>query len=692
MDSLWLLLVWICLWFALRYSLNIGFFMKTRFGYINGSIVEVDRVPSYIRDLLAIPADRLRLLGFEDCGYLEIEPFTRRNSSLEWMQLLRDPSGNHIATVSLRYPVAAKDPFSITFYTWFRDRHLLMTVDRSAHGIIDSLANTSLRDCRINNLERQWAYHQQEFAAIVDRDVVTNLDLAEFLDYYLPHFRSYIDRLVERKIFIAESNGTEFRFGLNGAFRHTDRVIRQAPKAQPLPNAIVLPPEIIIHNTRVLDNQKPFSKKSKLYLLLISILAFIILTFPTMGWQFGIQILAIIFVHELGHLLAMQCFGYRDTSMLFIPLLGGVAMGKKENASLSQKFWVLMLGPLPGIIIGTIISLYYPSSNSELHKFGLLTIGINLFNLFPIYPLDGGKIVDLLLQPYPYLGFGLKLICVAILMLLGFSSPIFFAIAGIIIISLKLDLYTAQTISKLSRCNDPVELERDKWLYWVASQLEPNSLSILKPAQQKLFFTRLWDWHLDRHNSIFSRWGLVFIYGVSLIIAMTTEVMLSASDKSRKTTQKQESVDVWMKKGSRDYQARNLKGAIADYTLAIKLDSKAKNAYFERGFAEYDLGEYIKAIDDYTKAIELDRKYVNAYFERGLAEYKLGNNIRAILDYNEAIFLSPNYADAYFHRSLAQYRSGYKIQGDADYQRAVELNPKYATYRNRFRSNQPLPL
>jgi Zn-dependent protease/Tfp pilus assembly protein PilF len=686
MDSLWLLLVWIFLWFALRYSLNIGFFMKTRFGYINGSIVEVDRVPSYIRDLLAIPADRLRLLGFQDCGYIEIEPFIRRNSSREWMQLLRDPSGNHIATVALRYPVAAKDPFSITFYTWFSDRHLLMTVDRSSHGIIDSLQNTTLRDCRIHNLERQWAYHQQEFAAILDRDVVTNIDLAGFLDYYLPHFRNHIDRLVERKVFIGESNDTEFRFSLNGAFRHADRVIRQAPKAQALPTAIVLPPEVIINNTRVLDNQKPFSKRSKFYLLLISILAFILLTFPTMGWQFGVQILSIVFVHELGHLLAMQCFGYRDTSMLFIPLLGGVAMGKKDNASLAQKFWVLMLGPLPGIIIGTIISLYYPaSSSSELHKFGLLTIGINLFNLLPIYPLDGGKIVDLLLQPYPYLSFALKVICAGILILLGFGSPIFFAIAGIIIMSLRLDLYTSKTISKLSRCDEPVELERDKWLYWVASQLDPNSLSILKPAQQKLFFTRLWDWHLDRHNSVLLRWGLVFVYGVSLIISIASEGILYAGnigDKSRQITQKQKVINRLMSKGVIDYQSRDPKMAIVDYTQVIQLDPNYTNAYFHRGLIECQLGEYLKAIADYTQVIKLDPDYPNIYFERGFSEYKLGNNMRAILDYNAAIRLSPNDANAYFYRSLAQYRSGYKIQGDADYQRAIALNPQYARYHN----------
>jgi hypothetical protein len=59
------------------------------------------------------------------------------------------------ATIELRYPVTGKDPFSIIFYTWFADGHLLMTVDRLACAILERILNTTLADNRIRNLARQ---------------------------------------------------------------------------------------------------------------------------------------------------------------------------------------------------------------------------------------------------------------------------------------------------------------------------------------------------------------------------------------------------------------------------------------------------------------------------------------------------------------------------------------------------------
>ena len=160
------LLSWLgffCFWYALRYILTISALMRARFGYVNGLIVSTAEVPEYIQDLLEIPAEQLHLLGFRDCGYLQIEPFIRSHPLVRWERLLVDASGHHFANISLRYPVNARDPFSVSFYTCFIDNHRLLTVDRLAHSIIDSLPNTTLRDNRIHNLEHQWLYHQQEF-------------------------------------------------------------------------------------------------------------------------------------------------------------------------------------------------------------------------------------------------------------------------------------------------------------------------------------------------------------------------------------------------------------------------------------------------------------------------------------------------------------------------------------------------
>ena len=63
-----------------------------------------------------------------------------------------------------------------------------------------------------------------------------------------------------------------------------------------------------------------------------------------------------------------------------------------------------------------------------------------------------------------------------------------------------------------------------------------------------------------------------------------------------------------------------MKGAIVDYTKAIKIDPNYVEAYRKRGLAKETLKDYSGAIVDYTKAIEIDPNYAPAYRDRGIAK------------------------------------------------------------------------
>jgi tetratricopeptide (TPR) repeat protein len=75
--------------------------------------------------------------------------------------------------------------------------------------------------------------------------------------------------------------------------------------------------------------------------------------------------------------------------------------------------------------------------------------------------------------------------------------------------------------------------------------------------------------------------------------------------------------------------------AIKDYTKAIELDKKFKDAYLDRGEAREELGESDLAIDDYTIAIALDEKDANAYLKRADAWHAKGKFNLAIQDYEK---------------------------------------------------------
>lgn len=116
-------------------------------------------------------------------------------------------------------------------------------------------------------------------------------------------------------------------------------------------------------------------------------------------WMFLLIITAIIIFHELGHFTAMKIFRYNDLGIFFIPLLGAYVSGTKQEVSQLQSSIILLAGPLPGILLG-IIFLLIPgnssiiiSDNISLDGVAIALIFLNLLNLLPVYPLDGGQLL-----------------------------------------------------------------------------------------------------------------------------------------------------------------------------------------------------------------------------------------------------------------------------------------------------------
>lgn len=102
-------------------------------------------------------------------------------------------------------------------------------------------------------------------------------------------------------------------------------------------------------------------------------------------------ILVVLFVHELGHYLAMRIFGYRNVKMFFLPGFGAAVTGRNHNVAGWKKAIVSLLGPVPGIWGGAVLAGFAMfAGNDLLLKTALIFISLNALNLLPILPLDGG--------------------------------------------------------------------------------------------------------------------------------------------------------------------------------------------------------------------------------------------------------------------------------------------------------------
>ena len=115
--------------------------------------------------------------------------------------------------------------------------------------------------------------------------------------------------------------------------------------------------------------------------------------------DFVLFLILVLFIHEIGHFTFMKLFNYENVRMLFIPLMGAFVQGSKEKYSQTQSFIVVAAGPFPGICIG-IITLFLSSfyQLNWLLELSFLFLFLNIINLIPIDPLDGGQLFKLLVH------------------------------------------------------------------------------------------------------------------------------------------------------------------------------------------------------------------------------------------------------------------------------------------------------
>lgn len=109
------------------------------------------------------------------------------------------------------------------------------------------------------------------------------------------------------------------------------------------------------------------------------------------------MILAVLLIHELGHFGFMKWFKYDRVRMLFVPLMGAFVHGRKDRYSQWQQVLVILAGPVPGVIIGCVLwqlGLMYQSE--WMQSFAFIFLILNVINLLPIQPLDGGRLVQAL--------------------------------------------------------------------------------------------------------------------------------------------------------------------------------------------------------------------------------------------------------------------------------------------------------
>ena len=146
------------------------------------------------------------------------------------------------------------------------------------------------------------------------------------------------------------------------------------------------------------------------------------------GWQFGLGFVLLLFVHELGHVAVAKYQGLPVSAPVFIPFMGALILMKEMPQNAWREAQIALGGPILGALGAAACWGAGEALDSDL-LVALAYVGflINLFNLIPVLPLDGGRAIGAVHPVFWVLGVAV-LVAAAVLWL----SPIVLVVVALL--------------------------------------------------------------------------------------------------------------------------------------------------------------------------------------------------------------------------------------------------------------------
>lgn len=245
-----------------------------------------------------------------------------------------------------------------------------------------------------------------------------------------------------------------------------------------------------------------------------------------------VLLVVVVLIHETGHYIGMKLLKYKDVRMFFIPLLGAAVSGTATAPSGIKKAVVSLMGPLPGILIGIVTAIIYIKTKEPVLAAATRTfLFINVFNLLPFHPLDGGRFFDaILFSRHPRLELIFK--SITTLALGGTALLLQAPLLGLFTLFTLLSLKSTYAVSKVayqykSRVPE-AELNRNQ-------AVPEEHLRMLLPAVRKLIpadkpapkmialqISGIWQRIQNRPASAGASVGMLLGYTVFLLLGITS--------------------------------------------------------------------------------------------------------------------------------------------------------------------------
>jgi Zn-dependent protease len=124
----------------------------------------------------------------------------------------------------------------------------------------------------------------------------------------------------------------------------------------------------------------------------VSMLAFFAVYWSLFGWRFALGFVISIYIHEMGHVMALRKYNIAASAPMFIPFFGAFVRMKQYPGNVGEDARVGLAGPIWGL--GSAIAAWLAAIATGLpvwYAIAHTAAWLNLFNLLPIWQLDGGR-------------------------------------------------------------------------------------------------------------------------------------------------------------------------------------------------------------------------------------------------------------------------------------------------------------
>jgi len=387
-------------------------------------LIERSQCPDYIQEMYQHKEKELLALGFEFIyAQVTTDIYVRKYREKYYFEYFH-PQRQAYAALCVSPEADPYLPFWVNFSTFFQDKTRLLTVNGMKHSIMGSSPMNIIHDPYATNLHEQWNAHLEERNKILEKNPEKEIHCfantpeghteknAQEEYYSLEYIKQmekdgYIFKTPKKKNHDEED---QFLFRTLASIRFAHSILSGLSKISKMKKAAmqkVSPLELPIplevqnyENTQSVLNAKQRNLAGKLTFLGITIVLFTAAFSLIFSLETALILLAVIFLHESGHLLAMFLTGYKDLRMLFIPLFGAVAIGTDSGVPPYKRVISFFAGPLPGIILAFILLVIIKQSPVDILttplilQVVLILIVLNYFNLIPVLPLDGGQILN----------------------------------------------------------------------------------------------------------------------------------------------------------------------------------------------------------------------------------------------------------------------------------------------------------